>query len=46
MSVFGRNFYDTDETNRILEIGLALYCPIFLRDEVLFFFFFGLLPIF
>jgi hypothetical protein len=27
--VFGRNLNDTDETNSILEIGLALYCPIF-----------------
>jgi len=25
----GRNFYDTDETNSILEIRLALYCPSF-----------------
>jgi hypothetical protein len=37
MSVFGRNFYDADETNQILEIGLALHCPIFWRDEVLLF---------
>jgi hypothetical protein len=28
-SVFGRNLYDTDVTNSILEIRLALYCPIF-----------------
>ena len=27
--VFGRNFYDTDETNSILDIRLTLYCPIF-----------------
>jgi len=27
--VFGRNLYDTDETNTILEIRLTLYCPIF-----------------
>ena len=27
--VFGRNIYDTDETNSILEIRLTLYCPIF-----------------
>jgi len=27
--VFGRNLYGTDETNSILKIGLALYCPIF-----------------
>jgi len=27
--VFGRNFYDTDETNPILEIRLTLYCSIF-----------------
>jgi hypothetical protein len=27
--VFGRNLYDTDERNSILEIGLTLYCPIF-----------------
>jgi len=27
--VFGRNLYDTDERNSILEIRLALYCPIF-----------------
>jgi len=27
--VFGRNLYDTDETNSILEISLTLYCPIF-----------------
>jgi len=26
---FGRNLYDTVETNSILEIRLALYCPIF-----------------
>jgi len=25
--VFGRNLYDTDETNSILEIRLTLYCP-------------------
>jgi len=25
--VFGRNLYDTDETNSILEISLTLYCP-------------------
>ena len=28
-SVFGRNLYDTDETNSILEIMLALHCPMF-----------------
>jgi len=27
--VFGRNLYDTDETNSILEIKLTLHCPIF-----------------
>jgi len=27
--VFGRNLYDTVETNSTLEIRLALYCPIF-----------------
>jgi hypothetical protein len=27
--VFGRNLYDTDETNSILEIRLTLYSPIF-----------------
>jgi hypothetical protein len=27
--VCGRNLYDTDETNLILEIRLTLYCPIF-----------------
>jgi hypothetical protein len=27
--VFGRNLYDTDETNSILEIRLTLYCPDF-----------------
>jgi len=27
--VFGRNLYDTDETNSVLEIRLTLYCPIF-----------------
>jgi hypothetical protein len=37
MSVFGGNFHDTDETNQILEIGLALHCQIFWRDEVLLF---------
>ena len=26
---FGRNLYDTDETNSILEIRLSLYRPIF-----------------
>jgi len=25
--VFGRNLYDTDEKNTILEISLTLYCP-------------------
>jgi len=25
--VFGRNLYETDETNSILEIKLPLYCP-------------------
>jgi hypothetical protein len=29
MSVFCRNLYDTDETNSILEIKLALYSSIF-----------------
>jgi hypothetical protein len=28
-SVLGRNLYDTDVTNSILEIRLALYCPVF-----------------
>ena len=27
--MFGRNLYETDETNSILETRLALYCPIF-----------------
>jgi len=27
--VFGRNVYDTDETNSILEIRVTLYCPDF-----------------
>ena len=27
--MFGRNLYDADETNSILEIRLTLYCPIF-----------------
>jgi len=27
--VFGRNLYDADEKNSILEIRLGLYCPIF-----------------
>jgi len=27
--VFGRNLYDTDETNSVLEIRLTLYCPDF-----------------
>jgi len=27
--VFGRNVYDTDETNSILKIRLDLYCPMF-----------------
>ena len=27
--VFGRNLYDTDETNSILKIRLTLYCPVF-----------------
>jgi len=27
--VFGRNLYDTDETNSILEVSLTLYCPMF-----------------
>jgi len=27
--VFGRNLYDIDETNSILEIGLTIYCPVF-----------------
>jgi len=29
---FGRNSYDTDETNSILEIRLTLYCPNFGGD--------------
>ena len=29
--MFGKNLYDTDETNSILEIGLTLYCPIFVE---------------
>ena len=29
LSVFGRNLYDTDETNSIFEIRLDLYCPVF-----------------
>ena len=27
--MFGRNLYDTDDTNSILEIRLTLYCPLF-----------------
>jgi len=27
--VLGRNLYDNDETNSILEIWLTLYCPSF-----------------
>jgi len=27
--MLGRNLYDPDETNSILEIRFALYCPIF-----------------
>jgi hypothetical protein len=27
--VFGRNLYDTDDTNSILEIRLTLYYPVF-----------------
>jgi len=27
--VFGRNLYDTDATNSILEIKLTLYCQMF-----------------
>jgi hypothetical protein len=27
--VFGRNLYDSDETNSISKISLALYCRIF-----------------
>jgi hypothetical protein len=27
--VFGRNLYDTDVTDSILEMRLALYCPVF-----------------
>ena len=27
--MFGRNLYDTDATNSILEIRLILYCQIF-----------------
>ena len=27
--VFGRNLYDTDETNSILEMKLILYCLLF-----------------
>jgi len=27
--LFGRNLYDTDETNSILEIRLNFYCPVF-----------------
>jgi len=34
--VFGRNLYDTDETNSILEIRLTLYCPDF--EEIVLFF--------
>jgi len=35
--VFGRNWYDTDETNSILEIRLTLYCPIFVEIKSSFF---------
>jgi len=33
MFVFGRNLYETDETNSILEIRLAQYCPMFEEME-------------
>jgi hypothetical protein len=36
MCIFGRNLYDTDETNSILESRLALYRPVF-EEMVLFF---------
>ena len=29
--MFGRNLYDTDETNTILETRLNLYCPMFVE---------------
>ena len=35
--MFGRNFYDTDETNSILEITLKLQCPIFVEINLSFF---------
>jgi hypothetical protein len=31
--VFGRNLYDIDETNSILEIRLTLYCPIYEENK-------------
>jgi hypothetical protein len=34
--VFGKNLYDTDETNSILEIRLILHCPISEEIYVLF----------
>ena len=27
--MFGRNLYETDERNSILEIRLTIYCPVF-----------------
>ena len=37
--MFGRNLYDTDDTNSILEIRLALYCPVFEEMKSSFFYF-------
>jgi hypothetical protein len=34
MCVFGRNLYDTVVTNLILEIKLALYCPVFVTQPL------------
>ena len=35
--MFGRNLYETDDTNSILEIRLALYCPVFQKMKYSFF---------
>ena len=35
--MFGKNLYDTDETNSFLEIRLALHCLIFEEIKPLFF---------
>jgi len=35
--VFGRNLYETYDTDSILEISLALYCPLFQKMKYSFF---------